>query len=144
MGLTYNLAGFAELDKALSELSTDVATKIGQAADRAGAMVIAKAVSDAAPDGPTAEGVMETRHGREIPHAKIKNHVKVKKTKNVSPTKVQTTITTTTAIQALWEEFGSIHNAPTRFMSKAVGASAQAAIDQIAATLRKRIDKANK
>lgn len=144
--MSFKLTGFKELDARLKLLSSDIATKVGQQADRAGAVVLAKAVEAAAPDSRLEEGhpMRQGRKGggtREYPHSKIKNNVKVRKTRNVSSTKVQSTVTAGPAFQASFEEFGSIHNRPTRFFSRAVLANMDAAVAAISAGLNKRLTK---
>lgn len=133
--------GLAELNKALMTLETDVATKIGQSADRAGAVLLAKNIAAAAPVSDVADGTPEMRRGKQTTHHKIKNSIVVKKTYNASPTKVQTTVGVGKAYQASFVEFGSIHNAPNPFMRRATEASTGQIMEAIAKVLQRRLAK---
>ena len=141
-----DVKGFAELIRRMEGLSREVQTKLGQAANRAGAVVIARVVKQNAKIGPTAEGATRTRRRkngskRETPHKKIVNSIKVRKSRNIETTKVQNTIAIY-APQASWEEFGSIHNKPTHFMERSVDAAQPDALAAMAKTLNKRLTKA--
>lgn len=141
-----DLKGFAELDRRLKSLSSDVQTKIGQSANRAGAVVIARVVKRNAKIGPTPEGAIRKRRRKggakvESAHRKIVNSIKVRKTRNLETTKVQNTIAIY-APQASWEEFGSIHNKATHFMEKSVDEAKPNALGAMAKTLNKRLTRA--
>lgn len=145
-GLTVNLTGFAKLGTRLENLSKEQQTKIGQAANRAGAAVIAKKAKATAPVSNQAEGSTRTRHTkggttRQEVHKKIVNSIKVRKTKSDSTTKVQSSIAVET-YTANFVEFGSIHNAPNPFLRTAFTQGEQDAINQIAKVLDKRLVKA--
>lgn len=141
-----NLRGLADLNKRLSALPKDVATKLGQSANRAGAAVLAKKAKALAPVGPVAEGAEVTRKRKsgavvKEKHHKIKNSIKVKKTKNVSQTRVQNTVTTGQAYQASFVEFGSIHNAPNPFMKNAFEQNKDEIVATMAAALVKGLTR---
>lgn len=86
MNFNFRTSGFAQLEQRLKQLSREDATKAGQSANRAGAAVLKKAVEKEAPVSNVAEGTKITRHTkggktREETHHKIKNNVKIKKSK---------------------------------------------------------------
>jgi HK97 gp10 family phage protein len=141
--LTLDTRGFADLQKRLDKLAKEDATKAGQAANRAGATVLRKAVIRAAPDGPSPEGEVRTRRTkggatRKEVHHKIKNWVRVKKTKSMSTTEVQNSVSIY-AYTATFVEFGSIHNAPNAFFQRAIDNSGQAIIDAMAKMLNRQL-----
>jgi HK97 gp10 family phage protein len=145
-GLTVNLSGFSALHTRLEKLSNDQQTKIGQAANRAGAVIIAKKAKASAPVSTQAEGSTRTRHTkggttRQEVHKKIVNSIKVKKAKSDATTKVKNRIVVGT-YTAHYVEFGSIHNAPNPFLRTAFEQGEQDAINQIAKVLDKRLVKA--
>ncbi len=141
-----NLTGFTDMAKRLEKLAKEDATKAGIAANRAGATVLRKGVQKGAPDSPrTTEGEIRTRRTkgggtRKEVHHKIKNWVRVKKTKGTSPTTVQNAVTIY-AYTATYVEFGSIHNAPDPFFKRAIDTSKQAIIDAMAKMLNKQLIK---
>jgi HK97 gp10 family phage protein len=141
-----NVRGFAELNRRLVELSREQQTKIGQQASRAGAKVVADRTRQNAPVSDVPEGAERKRANksgktRTEPHHKIKNSIKVKKTRNESSTKVQTSVTTSEAYQASFVEFGSIHNSPDPFMRTSAEEAAQDAIDAMAKTIKRALDR---
>jgi len=145
-GMTVKLGGFAALEKRLNEISREHATKIGQSANRAGAVEILKQAKAQAPVGPTAEGAKSNRHRKggsvvEEIHHKIANWLRVKKVR-APEGRVESAVTVSKAYHAYWVEFGSVHNAPNPFMKRALDTAQQAAIDRIAAVLEKRLTKA--
>lgn len=143
--LSVNLNGFAALQARLEQLSKVEATKAGQAASRAGMVAVRKRVIADAPSSDVPEGEMRNRTTkggakRTEPHHKIKNAVKIKKTKSLSTTEVQTTVFIDT-YHASFVEFGSIHNAPDPFFRTAFEAAIQDALDAVAKTLNKQLIK---
>jgi len=142
--VSVNLTGFADLQRRLERLSKEEATKAGQAANRAGAVVVRKAAIQEAPDSPkTTEGEVRTRHNkggstrREV-HHKIKNWIKVKKTRSTSATEVQNTVAIF-AYQSLFVQFGSIHNAADPFFQRAVDNNKQSIIEAMAKVLNRQL-----
>ncbi len=138
--------GFAELKRWLEQYSREQQTKVGQQMSRAGAKVVAERTRQNAPVSDVAEGATRTRKTkggttRTEEHHKIKNSIRVKKTRNESSTKVQTSVTTSDAYQAGFEEFGSIHNAANPFMRTSAEEAAPDAIDAMAKTLKRALDK---
>ncbi len=144
--MTVNLSGMSAIQARMQALSRDVATKTGQAANRAGAAHVAKKIAAAAPDGPDANGSDRTRtlkNGAKVttPHAKINKNIKVKRVKAAEGT-VKNQITSGRAYHAMFVEFGSIHNQPDPFFSTTFENEQQAAIDKIAEILKKRLTQA--
>jgi HK97 gp10 family phage protein len=137
--------GLAGLQARLSNLSREQQTKLGQAANRAGAAVVAKKVKAAAPVSSVPEGAVRNRHTkggttRQEIHHKISNSIKVKKAKSNDPTKVVNSIVAET-YTANFVEWGSIHNAPNPFMRNAFDQAQPEAIAQLAKILNKRLMK---
>lgn len=145
-GFTVSTSGFKDLEARMKLLGNDVATKVGQSANRAGAVVIAKAVKAAAPIGPDAEGSTRRRKRKsgkvvEEKHHKISQNVKVRKVKSAAGS-VENAVTVGNAYHASFVEFGSIHNAPNPFFRTAFEGSKDAALGQIKKILGRRLDKA--
>lgn len=140
------IKGFDAFEARMNNLAADVRTKIGQSANRAGAVVIAKAVKKNAKIGPTPEGAARTRRRKggaqvESAHKKIVNSIKIRKSRSLETTKVQNTIAIY-APQAVWEEFGSVHNKATHFMERSVDEAQEDALAAMAKTLDRRLKKA--
>ena len=139
------LKGFAGLEARLKLLGDDVATKIGQAANRAGAVLLLARVKAAAPVGPTPEGaqiIRNTKKGsRTETHHKIRNNLKVIKKRTFGQNAVSNSITVGKAYQASFVEFGSIRQAPNPFMRNALENNQDEAIAKIAAIIEKRLTK---
>lgn len=138
--ISVNMTGFAALNQRMQQLSADVATKLGQQANRSGATVLRKEIAKEAPNSSrTTEGEARVRKNksgttRTEQHRKIVNWVRVKKTKSDATTKVQNTVGIL-AYTAAFVEFGSIHNAPNPFFQRAMQSSEQKIIDAMAKTL---------
>jgi HK97 gp10 family phage protein len=145
-GMTVNLSGLAAIHARMANLSREQQTKLGQSANRAGAVSIAKKVKAAASVSNVLEGAVRNRKTkagsvRQEVHHKISNSIKVKKTKSNDPSKVVNSIVAGT-YTANFEEFGSIHNTPNPFMRTAFDQGQQDAIDAISKLLGKRLVKA--
>lgn len=143
---TANLSGFRQLEARMASLSKAEATKAGQIANRAGASVLAKKIRDTAPDGPLAEGasVNRVRKGGQVvteTHHKIKNWIKIKKTKSDSTDKVQNSVYVAKGYHAAFVEFGSIHNAPNPFFRTAFEQNKQAIVDAMKRVLERQLIK---
>lgn len=146
MTMTVNVTGMAQLNARLQRLGKDVATKTGQAANRAGAAYVAKKIAQAAPDGPDADKSRRTRklkNGTQVvyEHRKLNKNIKVKRIKASRDGEVINQITTGNAFHGLFVELGSIHNQPQPFFESTFEAEKQNAIDKIKVTLRKRLAK---
>lgn len=141
MSFTFSTSGFQALERRLQQLSREDATKAGQSANRAGAVVLRKAVEAEAPVSNVAEGTVITRHNkngstRTETHEKIKNHVKVKK-QRAAEGRVENLVYISGAYHAVFVERGSIHNAPNPFMLKAL----EGHKDEIVAAMAKALNK---
>ena len=144
MSTTFTLTGVSDLQRGLRTLSDKLAKGAAQSANRKGAAVIQKAMKTAAPDGPTAEGAIQRRKRKNglvrlEKHAKIRNHLKVKKAKADNATAVRNIISAGNAYHAGFIEFGSIHNAALPFMRQAMEQNKQAAIDAMKKELARQI-----
>lgn len=147
-GLSVNLRGFNQLQQRLARLSKEEATKAGQIANRAGATAYAKEARKIAPaSSKTTEGEVRTRHNkggttRTEVHGKLRNHIKVRKTKSTSVTQVHNAIGLDGfAYHGTFVEFGSIHNSANPFMFRALTSNQQTIIDAIAKSLQKQLIK---
>ena len=146
MTMTVNVNGMAALNARLQRLGKDVATKTGQAANRAGAAHIAKKIAQAAPDGPDADKSRRTRklkNGTQVvyEHRKLNKNIRVKRIKASRDGEIVNQITTGRAFHALFVELGSIHNQPQPFFESTFEAEKQNAIDKIKITLEKRLQR---
>lgn len=147
MKITADLKGLKDFEQRLAAIGEDAATKAGQAANRAGAMLVAKEVRRIAPNSPkTTEGEKRKRHNkggttREETHHKIVNSVRVKKRKPTDPHTVQNAVTIVGAYHANFVQFGSIHNAVDPFLTDALENVQQPVIDAVAKMLEKRLTK---
>ena len=147
MTVTVTTTGFAALESRMKSLSNDIATKVGLSSVRAGAVVIRKKITEGAPDGPHAEGSIRNRtrkSGKVVQekHAKIKNHIKVRKVKSAAGLVAYAIVVGKDAYHASFVEFGSIHNAPNPFFRTGFALASEDAVDRIKAVLAKRLDKA--
>lgn len=134
------LQGFAELEQRLMQLADEVkATKMGNAAVRQAAKVVQQAVIEAAPDGPKEEGASDGKRGT---HAKIKEHIKVKKGRGRTPNTAVMLVHTGEAFHALFQERGTIHIAPRPFMGPAFARSKDAALNKMVDALSRSLDRA--
>ncbi len=143
-----DMRGLNALNRRLTSMAKEEATKAGQSANRAGAAVLAKAVKQAAPTSTrTTEGETRTRHNkggttRQETHGKIINHVKVKKLKSTDPTQVKNGVVIgPKAYHASFVQFGSIHNAADPFMLRAFEDSQQSIIEAISKMLERQLVK---
>jgi len=147
MTVTVTTTGFAALEARMQSLSNDVATKIGQAANRAGAVVIAKKIKETAPIGPDAEGSTRNRKRKngtvvQEAHTKIVNNIKVRKVRAESGKVVNAIVVGRDAYHASMVEFGSIHNAPNPFFRTGFALASEDAVDRVKAILDRRLTKA--
>lgn len=145
MNFNFRTSGFAQLEQRLKQLSREDATKAGQSANRAGAAVLKKAVEKEAPVSNVAEGTKITRHTkggktREETHHKIKNNVKIKKSKAPGG-RVENLVHIAQGYHASMVEFGSIHNQPNPFMLRALESNKDEIIAAIAKALNKGLIK---
>ncbi|WP_294196526.1 HK97-gp10 family putative phage morphogenesis protein [uncultured Sphingomonas sp.] len=136
--------GLADLNRRASLLSRDIATKIGQSANRAGTKEIADAIRTEATDGPTPEGEVRNRRrksGKTVqePHKKIKNHIRVVKVR--AKDGVVENAVVIDAYHAGMEEFGSIHNTPNPFAKRGFDKARNDAIEKVKKVLERRIAK---
>lgn len=95
------LKGAAEMQRALSELGTQVATRIGVAANRKAAKALAEGVAIAAPRG------LHPSHP-ELGH--LADNIKVKKSKTRTPTRVRYVVHTGKAFWGHFVEYGTVKN----------------------------------
>lgn len=145
MTLNVSVTGMAQIERRMQALGNDVATKVGQAANRAGAGHIAKEIAKAAPVGPDADGSDRTRklrNGTQVTtkHTKLSKNVKVRKVRAQNGT-VENQVTTGKAYHGMFVEFGSIHNQPQPFFETTFVREQQAAIDKIKDVLDKRLQR---
>ena len=145
-GLTVNLQGFASLEQRLRSLSGVEATRAAQAANRAGGVVLVKAVKAAAPIGPLAEGATVNRKRKsgkvvQEQHHKIINWIKVKKTRATTANTVQTSVGVVEGFHASMLEFGSIHTPATHWFRNAFEAAKPAVIDKMKEMLERQLIK---
>lgn len=138
--MSFTMKGFAELNARLADLAGAEATKAGQAAIRAGGVILRDAVKAKAPIGPTAEGAKVKRGDKDITHHKIVNSITVSKIKTGAGS-VSVAVHAGKAFQASWVNFGSIHNQPDPFFLKALNESGQDVIDKVGVTLGKQLTK---
>jgi len=142
-GFTYSTSGFKQLEQRLNKLSREDATKAGQSASRAGAVVVQKAAIKEAPVSQVAEGKQITRHNkggttRQETHHKISKNIKVKKGK-APEGRVENLVTVAKGYHASMVNFGSIHNQPNPFMLRALEASKDDYIAAVAKALNKAL-----
>lgn len=134
------LKGFAELEQRLAQLANEAsATKMGVSATRKAAKVVQEAIIAAAPDGPKAEGDSDGKRGA---HAKIKEHIRVKKGRGRTPNTAVMLVHTGDAYHALFQERGTIHIAPRPFMGPAFARSKDAALATMSSELERLLDRA--
>lgn len=143
-----SMHGFAALNARMANLSKDQQTKLGQQANRVGAVVIAKKIKEVAPVSNQAEGSIRNRRNkdgstRQEVHRKITNHIKVRKRKTSTPTQVKNSIEVESYI-ARFVELGSIHNAPPNpFFRTGFNQAQPDAIAAIAKSLGKKLTRLN-
>lgn len=147
MTVTVTTTGFAALDTRMKSLSNDIATKVGQSANRAGAVVIQKKIKEGVPIGPHAEGSIRNRtrkSGKVVQekHTKIINNVKVRKVRAEAGRVINAIVIGKDAYHASFVEFGSIHNAPNPFFRTGFALASEDAVDRIKTVLARRLDKA--
>lgn len=147
MTFTVSTSGFAQLEARMKTLGDDVATKIGQSANRAGAAVIAKKVKADAPVGPDSEGSIRNRKRKsgkvvQEKHTKIVNNIRVKKVKAPAGRVENAIVVGKDAYHASMVEFGSIHNAPNPFFRTAFALASEDAIAAVSKILERRLQKA--
>lgn len=138
-----SMSGFKELERRLQTLAKEDATKAGQSANRAGAVVLKKRIEAEAPVSDVAEGATITRHNkdgstRSETHHKIKNSIRIKKVR-AEEGRVENAVGTGQAYHSVFEEFGSIHNAPNPFMSRALEGGKDDMMAAIAKALNKQL-----
>lgn len=145
--MSATLTGLADLERRVALLTSDLATKVGQSANRAGAKKYSDLLKAAVPVGPTPEGAVRLRRRksgtvrREI-HHKLRNSIRIKKIRSDHIHKVVNAVTVGKAYHAAFIEFGSIHNPPNPVMRKTLEDNQQAIIDEMAKVLNKRLVKA--
>lgn len=130
-------SGWAELNDALLKLQEGMAQKVGQTAVRKGAHVVQHAIEEAAPESDIAEGEMHSKR----PHAKIKNHVSIKKGKSGVANSIVYMIGTGKAFHSIIVERGTIHAAAKPFAVPAFEKVAPVVGATVAEWLRKGIIK---
>lgn len=132
------IEGSAELELRLKQIGTEMATKIIQAACRKAASVVRGKVIEEAPDGPDEQGAMK---GKEGPHDKIKNSVKVKKGHSSLPDAATNMVGVGKAFHALFLEFGTVHMPPHPFMSRAFAESKDGALAMMGQWTARGLDR---
>ena len=130
--------GFDELEKNLAALGEEVATKVGQTANRRAAKIIENALRAASPDGPRGEG---EKVGNRT-HTKIKNNIKTKKGRSKEDQAVVNLVHTGRAFHALFYERGTIHQPARPTFVPAFEAAAPQALKAIENELEKGIARA--
>jgi len=135
-------SGFAELEAALEALLPKDATSAGRSACRAGAKVIQAALRAAAPVSDIEEGALRpTGKGKTIAHAKISQHISIKKGTSSASGGIVYLVGTGHAFHAIFQERGTIHEPARPFAVAAFERAAPAAIEAIGAILKKQIEK---
>jgi HK97 gp10 family phage protein len=141
-GLNVTFSGWTQLEQRMKTLANSEATKVGQSANRAGAAALVKKLKATAPVGPTAEGAVQNRKRKsgavvQEAHHKIKNWIKIKKTRASSSDTVQNSVHIAKGFHSNFMEFGSIHTPATHWMQNTIDASHQEIIDAMAKALDK-------
>lgn len=140
-----HVSGLADLERRMKALARDQATKVGQAANRAGTKKLADSIRAEAPEGPTPEGQLMNRKRKsgkvvQEPHKKIKNHVKIKKVR-VSEGSVENAVSID-VVHAGMVEFGSIHNPADPFMTRGFEKAKDDAIEEVKKVIDRRLKEA--
>lgn len=112
----FKLEGLADLKKGLEELGTEVATKVGEKADRDAAKVVAEKARMLAPvgDGPT----RKTRRNKggvvvSFDYGRLKDNIRVRKQRVRKQHHIVYAVTIGKAFWGAFQEFGTV-NMPAR------------------------------
>ena len=141
------IEGLTELKAALAELSDEVATKIGVAADRKAARLMADQMVAIAPYNPG--GSYRSRTNKKgvrtvTDYGHLRDNIRVRRAKAKTDGKVVFTINTGNAFWGYFLEFGTVKMEARPFMRPAFDAFKGAAIDVQIAELKTGIERVAK
>ena len=146
-GAAVKLEGVAELKAALAELSDEVATKIGVAADRKAARLMAAEMAAIAPYNP--KGSIRSRTSKKgvvtrTDYGHLRDNIKVRRARATTDNKIVFNITTTHAFWGYFLEFGTVKMTPKPFMRPAFDATREGAINVQIEELKSGIERVAK
>lgn len=146
-GAPVKIEGLTELKAALAELSDEVATKIGVAADRKAAKLMAAAMVAIAPYNP--KGSYRSRTSKKgvvtvTYYGHLRDNIKVRRARAKTDNKVVFNITTGDAFWGYFLEYGTVKMQPHPFMRPAFDAFREQAITVQIDTLKTGIERVAK
>jgi len=126
------LHGVTELKAALAELSDEVATKIGVAADRKAANLMKEAMVAIAPYNPN--GSTRSRKSKKgvvtkTDYGHLRDNIRVRRARAKTDGKIVFTINTGAAFWGYFLEFGTVNMSARPFMRPAFDATREAAVN---------------
>ena len=141
------LHGVAELKAALAELSDEVATKIGVAADRKAARLMAAEMVAIAPYNPS--GSIRSRTSKKgvktrTDYGHLRDNIRVRRARAKTDGKIVFTINTGNAFWGYFLEFGTVKMPPHPFMRPAFDATREAAVNVQIEELKTGIERVAK
>ena len=147
-GAAVKIEGVAELKAALAELSNEVATKIGVAADRKAAKAMAEVMVSLAPFAARASTMKywkTKKNGTQsADYGHLRDNIRVRRARATTDNKVVFNISTGNAFWGYFLEYGTINMQARPFMRPAFDAFRQQAIDIQIGELRGGIERVAK
>ena len=146
-GAAVKLEGVAELKAALAELSDEVATKIGVAADRKAARLMAAEMAAIAPYNP--KGSIRSRTSKKgivtkTDYGHLRDNIRVRRARATSEGKIVFNINAGNAFWGYFLEFGTVKMSPHPFMRPAFDATREGAINVQIEELKTGIERVAK
>ena len=143
-GAPVKIEGLTELKAALAELSDEVATKIGVAADRKAARLLANAMIAIAPYNE--QGSVRSRTSKSgvvtrTNYGHLRDNIRVRRARAKTAGKVVFTINTGNAFWGYFLEYGTVNMEARPFMRPAFDAFKDQAIDVQISELKSGIEK---
>lgn len=133
-GLDFNLVGFEDLKRTLSELNTESATKVGTVATREGAKIVKQAFVESAPVGtePTAK-TRKTKTGKVVAfdYGRLRDNIRIRKQRVDNPNTIRFSVGVGSAFWGLFQEFGTSKMAARPWMRPAFQVAGPRVINEI-------------